>query len=148
MLTGGLGKDTMSGGLGNDTFDYNALKESAVGTKSDLILDFKPGADKIDLSTIDADSVAAGNNAFTFLEGAGTAFASTPGQVHFFFSGATTVVEMDVTGDGVADMQITLKGNVGLTGSTSSCNAPIVTPAPLTRREGAGAFSMMFSICC
>jgi Ca2+-binding RTX toxin-like protein len=64
-LTGGLGKDVLTGNGGNDIFDFNALSE--MGTSSttwDRITDFNLG-DKIDLSTLDADTAFAGDQAFT-----------------------------------------------------------------------------------
>ena len=69
-LIGGLGVDTLNGGLGNDTFDYDAVSESPVGTGRDIITGFSGvGAalgDRIDLTTIDANSLVAGNQAFIF----------------------------------------------------------------------------------
>ena len=65
LLTGGLGKDNMTGGLDADTFDFNALLESVVGVNRDIIADFSAlQLDKIDLSTIDANSTLADNQAF------------------------------------------------------------------------------------
>lgn len=68
-LTGGLGADRMRGGTGFDTFDFNLTSESTRAAP-DLILDFiGAGAswgDVIDLSTIDANTTVAGNQAFTF----------------------------------------------------------------------------------
>ncbi|MFO0777769.1 MAG: hypothetical protein U0223_09235 [Nitrospira sp.] len=70
MLVGGLGADSLNGGLGNDTFDYNAVNESPVGTGRDVITGFAgSGAaigDQIDLTTIDANSLLAGNQTFIF----------------------------------------------------------------------------------
>lgn len=69
-LLGGLGADSLYGGAGNDTFDYNAVSESPVGTGRDVITGFAgSGAaigDQIDLTTIDANSLLAGNQAFIF----------------------------------------------------------------------------------
>ena len=61
------GKDTLTGGAAADTFDYNAIIESQVNVNfRDTITDFLFNMDKIDLSTIDAQSWHAGNQAFTF----------------------------------------------------------------------------------
>ena len=55
----------MTGGLDADTFDFNALLESVVGVNRDVITDFSSvQLDKIDLSTIDANSTLAGDQAF------------------------------------------------------------------------------------
>jgi uncharacterized delta-60 repeat protein len=65
-LTGGAGTDKLVGGLGADTFDFNAITESLVGAGlRDIITDFSTAqGDKIDLSTIDANSVLATDQAF------------------------------------------------------------------------------------
>ena len=97
-LTGGNGRDTMTGGLHRDVFDYNAAGESK-GAFRDIITDFQKGVDDIDLSTIDAKS-GAGNQAFTFIGQA--AFSGVKGQLHIKFSGANTIVEGDIDGNGAA----------------------------------------------
>ena len=52
-------------GLGADTFDFNAILESLVGTSRDIITDFsRVQLDKIDLSTIDANTALANDQAF------------------------------------------------------------------------------------
>ena len=65
ILTGGTGADILTGGLGANTFDFNAILESLVGTSRDIITDFsRVQQDKIDLSTIDANSAVANDQAF------------------------------------------------------------------------------------
>ena len=55
----------MRGNLGADTFDFNAILESLVGTSRDIIADFSSTQlDKIDLSTIDANSTLVNDQAF------------------------------------------------------------------------------------
>jgi len=120
LLVGGTGHDTLTGGDGVDTFDYNAIAESMPGAVySDYITDFTPGTDKIDLSTIDANPVVAGNNAFTFI---GTAeFGGNAGELRWVNSTVpevADVLQMDVNGDGVADMEIQLAGST--TGITAA----------------------------
>ena len=64
-VIGGLGKDTITGGTGTDIFDFNALLESVVGVNRDIITDFSSAQlDKIDLSTIDANSTLVNDQAF------------------------------------------------------------------------------------
>ena len=64
-LNGGAGADVMAGGLGADTFDFNAILESLVGISRDIITDFsRVQTDKIDLSTIDANTALANDQAF------------------------------------------------------------------------------------
>ena len=106
VITGGQGKDLMTGKGGADTFDFNSIKDSAVGTKSDTITDFAHGVDRIDLLTIDANVNTGGNNAFTFLTGNGDLFTGAGGEVRFYTSGTGTVVEADIDGVGGADFQI------------------------------------------
>ncbi len=65
VIIGALGTDTLTGGLGADTFDFNAITESLAGALRDIIADFSTAQlDKIDLSTIDASSSAANDQAF------------------------------------------------------------------------------------
>ena len=113
-LTGGLGRDTMAGGLHRDIFDFNAAAESGkVAFTRDIITDFQKGVDDIDLSTIDAKSGVAGNQAFIFT---GTApLVHLKGQLHIKFSGANTIVEGDIDGNGAADISIQVNGHKVLT---------------------------------
>ena len=83
-LTGGGGRDVLSGGADADTFDYNAVAETVDSNLRDLILDWEPGVDKIDLSTIDADIDAAdGDQAFNFIGTA--AFSGADGELRVSF---------------------------------------------------------------
>ena len=84
MLTGGLGKDTMTGGAGADDFDFNKVAEIGRGATRDIIRDFVHLVDDIDLSTIDANGAAVGNAAFSFLAFKGAAFTGAAGQLRWF----------------------------------------------------------------
>ncbi|TKB69385.1 MAG: hypothetical protein E8D52_10555 [Nitrospira sp.] len=68
LLTGGAGRDILTGGSGFDTFDYNAASDSPASAGRDVITDFQGNGifagDRIDLSTIDANLFAFGNQAF------------------------------------------------------------------------------------
>lgn len=109
-LVCGDGRDVMSGGGDADTFDYNALSESTVGANRDVINDFTPETDKIDLSSIDAVS-GAGDNTFIFR---GTGSFIGGGEVRYFQDAVNnmTVVQAEFEGDGniVVDMEIQLNG--------------------------------------
>ena len=109
-LTGGLGKDVLSGNAGKDIFDFNTVTESTAALAGrDIITDFNANStDRIDLSTIDAISGLAGNNAFTLHVGAFTDL----GQVHVIQRGANTFIEVNTTGSLAADMRIQLTGLV------------------------------------
>jgi Ca2+-binding RTX toxin-like protein len=107
QVTGGLGRDLLGGGAGADRFLFTALSDSTVANSGrDTITDLA-NADVIDLSAIDADSGAAGDQAFVKV----AAFSGVAGQLTLSLSGASTVLQVDVNGDGTADMAITLVGN-------------------------------------
>ena len=120
FLFGDLGLDTLIGGGGNDRFDFNSAAETGVGAARDVITDFLPGADRIDLSTIDANGAAAGHT-FAFLAANGAAFGGLAGQLRWFqqnLAGTAndkTIVEGDINGNKVADFQIELTGLKTLT---------------------------------
>lgn len=64
-LTGGANQDSLEGGIGADRFDFNSVSESPSGGLIDHILDFnRLQGDQIDLSTIDANVLLPGNQAF------------------------------------------------------------------------------------
>lgn len=117
VITGGAGRDSMGGNAGNDVFDFNAITDSVVGARSDLIFGFERGQDLIDLSTIDADTGTDGNQAFTFI-GSGN-FTGVAGQLRAFIGNndGQSYVLADINGDGIADFQITLNGSMQLTAS-------------------------------
>lgn len=108
-LIGGAGRDIMTGEEGYDTYLYQSLTESGTTAATrDLIATFEHGKDHIDLSQIDAKSGTAANDAFSWIGTSG--FTGQAGQLHQTWSWNgekwNTVVEADVNGDRVADMQI------------------------------------------
>lgn len=106
ILIGGLGKDVMKGGSGSDRFVFQTAADSAVGSGRDVIHDFTSGADSIDLSAIDANSLIAGDQAFTFIGSA--SFTKKAGELRSYSSSAGTMVAGDLNGDGIADFEIAL----------------------------------------
>ncbi len=114
QLIGGAGKDTLTGGLDADRFVFTALSDSSVGSLRDLIADFAVGADKIDLSGIDAKSGGT-DDPFNFIGTAG--FTGSAGQLHYWVAGGLTIAEGDVNGDGAGDFQIGMTGAFALTGT-------------------------------
>jgi Ca2+-binding RTX toxin-like protein len=107
ILIGGLGADSLVGDAGADIFDFNTVSESGPGQANrDFINGFENGIDRIDLSTIDANTATMADDAFVFINDA--AFSGTAGELRWFtFSGGNfNIVEADVNGDGMADMQV------------------------------------------
>jgi hypothetical protein len=117
-LFGGLGADLLTGNGGADRFVYTDTAQSGSGG-IDRILGFATGTDKIDLSAIDANSGADGNQAFT-LSGDGS-FHNLAGELRTIWDSANGwwVVEADTDGNGGADFTIHLAtiGNAALTAS-------------------------------
>ncbi|MFO1037745.1 MAG: hypothetical protein U1E45_12930 [Geminicoccaceae bacterium] len=110
---GGPGKDTFTGGGGHDFFDFNSTADSLVGVGNrDIVKDFAPGTDDIDLMGIDADANVAGNQAFHFV---GTAALTGPEQVGYFTSGGNTIIRASTDADATAEIEIQLTGIKTLT---------------------------------
>ena len=91
-LNGGYNGDYLSGGNGADTYVITHALDSTI-VQADLLLDFTPGLDKIDLSALDPIPGVPGNQAFTFI---GSAPITAQGQVQQF--GNTLFFDAD--GDG------------------------------------------------
>jgi Ca2+-binding RTX toxin-like protein len=110
QLHGGSAMDRLTGGTGADTFIFVTTTESpSTAAGRDLITDFSHAqGDKIDLSLIDANTGAAGDQAFTYL-GTGV-FTGVAGQLHIWTDAGKTIVSGDVNGDKLADFAIALTG--------------------------------------
>jgi Ca2+-binding RTX toxin-like protein len=112
-LTGAGGKDTLTGGLGADRFVYGNVVQSPVGAGADAITDFsRAQGDRIDLSAIDADATAAGNQAFRFISGG--LYTGHAGELRFAQANGVTTIAGDVNGDKVSDFHIILTGTIAL----------------------------------
>jgi Ca2+-binding RTX toxin-like protein len=117
-INGAGGADILTGGAGNDVFKYANVSDSGLSAAADRITDYSIGQDRLNFVNIDANAALAGDQAFTFLGTA--AFAATGlGQLRYLTSGADLIVQADVNGDGVADMEVVLQGIGGqvLTGA-------------------------------
>ena len=101
-LFGGKGQDVLIGGAGADTFFYRNLGSA----RGELIGDLT-NEDVIDLSGIDADESAGGDQAFVLVD----KFSGQAGElvVRFRFVDGdvgVTVIRGDTDGDGVKDFEI------------------------------------------
>lgn len=107
-LTGGAGKDTLAGKTGADVFDFDSAADSRV-LAADVITDFQRGVDLVDLSGIDANTAAGGNQGFTGFIRAGGTF-SRAGQLKF----VDGVLYGNTDSDAGAEFAISLTGVAAL----------------------------------
>ena len=130
LLTGGAGVDTLWGGQGQDTLDGGGGDDWIYGDRGadvltggggrdrfmfaatdagvDRITDFNPADDLIDVSGIDANTGADGDQAFVLAD----AFTGQAGQaVLAYDAGANlTTLSLDVNGDAAADLIVQISG--------------------------------------
>jgi Ca2+-binding RTX toxin-like protein len=109
MLTGGMGRDELGGGTGADRFVWYSTDETGTTTgTADMVVDFNfSQGDRIDLSLVDANVYAAGDQAFRFI---GTnAFSGTPGEINYYHLDGNTYIQMQ-TGES-ADVEGVIRLN-------------------------------------
>jgi Ca2+-binding RTX toxin-like protein len=111
-LIGARGIDTLIGGAGGDRFVWRDVAESGnAAATADTIVDFDPLAgDLIDLGGVDANALAAGNQAFTFIGAAG--FSGTPGEINFVHVDGDTIIQLQTGVVGDVEMAIRIEGIV------------------------------------
>jgi Ca2+-binding RTX toxin-like protein len=105
VFVGGLGADEITTANGDDVIRIDRLVESQPG-QEDRVTDFS-SRDVLDLSRIDADQTAAGDQAFTLIGDA--PFSYTAGELHYQQLGRGLLVSADADGDGRSDMQVILE---------------------------------------
>jgi hypothetical protein len=105
VIMGGDGADRLRGGNGADTFLYGSLE-----TTRDLIRDLTD-ADIINLELIDANAALDGDQRFRLVD----SFTSHAGQAVIAFDAdrGRTLLQLDVDGDGRADMRVSIAGDHG-----------------------------------
>lgn len=124
VLNGGDGRDVLTGGslagsIEADTFQFAAITDSGLTAATrDVITDFTdhgsaaapfaPGADRIDLHLIDANTGVAGNQVFSFIGTA--AFSGVAGELRYVQNGNAVIVSGDTNGDARADFSIQING--------------------------------------
>ncbi|MGD9508724.1 MAG: calcium-binding protein [Geminicoccaceae bacterium] len=105
------GADMLTGGVGEDIFLYTAVLDADDGfAVLEEITDFVGGSDRIDLSAIDTDTNAAGDQGFVFI---GSAPFTTGAQAQVRF--ANGIVYVDKDNDVGAEMAIALHGVTSMT---------------------------------
>lgn len=124
ILVGGAGADTLIGGAGNDVFRFDARAESGLAAR-DLIRAGggagafeRPGAaggDRIDVSGIDADTRAAGNQSFE-LGGTGR------GHLWLADSGTSTLLRANNDGDAAPDFELVIQDGATLASAYSAAD--------------------------
>lgn len=99
-IDGGGGADRLIGGGGADLFVFGEGQSGPAGADRDLVEDFLPGTDDIDLF--------ARIIGFTFIDAA--AFSGTAGEIRATERGGRLLVQGDEDGDGAADVAVWLVG--------------------------------------
>lgn len=114
LFAAGPARETFFGDGGGDGFDFASVLDSPVGAKRDTVADFTHGQDAIVLSRMDADTVHAHQQAFTFIGGQTFAnyHAAHPGVIGMLrFDAAHHALQGNVNADFAnADFEVFLPG--------------------------------------
>ncbi|WP_417208481.1 calcium-binding protein [Antarctobacter sp.] len=107
-LSGGTGLDFLTGGVDADCFKFASIGDAGLGADRDQILDFEKGLDLIDLSEVAAGTLDfRGTGAFAPSGNAELRLLETPT--------GSTIVQIDVDGNGTVDAEIRVANVAGLT---------------------------------
>ncbi|WP_417211600.1 M10 family metallopeptidase C-terminal domain-containing protein [Antarctobacter sp.] len=106
VLIGGVGGDFLTGGTEADAFVF-AVGDTGIGAARDQIMDFEKGLDLIDVSGLSPAE-------FEFRGTALFAPSGNPELRLFETPSGSTIVMVDVDGDGVIDAEIRVAGVIGL----------------------------------
>jgi Ca2+-binding RTX toxin-like protein len=117
VIRGGGGKDALTGGAGADRFVFDGAADAGVYAGRDIIHDFATGQDKIDLRSIDGNTLQANHQALGFTAEQNVGITNFGITWYQDAANNRTIVQGDVNGDGIADFQIELTGQHNLTAS-------------------------------
>ena len=109
LLRGDAGQDFLRGGGGKDRFAFAAVTDSGSGAP-DRIFDFNPiTGETIDLTAIDADLGAGGDQAFVIVG----AFGGNEGEALLTYDAGLnrTSLQLDQNGDSEADFLLVINGD-------------------------------------
>jgi len=110
-LIGRAGADGLTGGAGADRFVFKLIADSTSAVR-DTIFDFSHAdGDKIDLSSMDANSRLAGDQAFTLV----TWYTKHAGELMIGTESGRYVVKGDINGDGASDFMLNVYSPTSLT---------------------------------
>jgi Ca2+-binding RTX toxin-like protein len=108
-LTGGAGADVLTGGAGADDFQFFFTSESTPALR-DMITDFRRAqGDQIDVSAIDANTGAAGNQEFTF---GGSDATPETGELSLLFSGGQVFLVANTDADAAIEFRVRVFGDI------------------------------------
>lgn len=107
-LIGAAGQDSLTGGAGADRFVFSAAGDSRPAF-FDVIADFVRGADRIDLSVLDANATMAGQQDFRFI-GAAAFGADATGQLRYVFDGSTLMLYGSTDADAAPEFKVQVVG--------------------------------------
>ncbi len=109
VLNGGAGADHLNGGAGDDIFDFDFATDSTASAM-DKIFAFEQGSDRIDVTDIDANPEEENDQSFSFL--GSDEFTGAGGELRVFNVDGSLIVQADVDGDMIADLQLQMDADI------------------------------------